>query len=789
MVMKTHLNPSLLATLLSVAFTADVAGQSTTSFTHSGRLLENGQPANGLYEMEITLHRSETNTTAVGSTVFLPAVPITNGLFMIALDFGPEAFDGELRWLEFSVGPSDVAGLLSAASVGPRPLTVLGPRQPVRSVPQTTYATKARTAVVADTATTATKAQTAVTADMATNAVLSKRAEVADTAVMATNAVMARRAEVADTADTATNANFATKAQTAVTADMATNAVLSKRAEVADTAVMATNAMVATRARSLDAGTYSNAVSFTSAANSFTGNAGGLTNVTATSLVGILPQALIPANVPRANSNVTFTGRVTFNPDPSVAPGLAAAPAPCPEPFTVTCPTKVNNLNADLLDGLDSTAFALLNSSPVFSGAVTASGDLVGARLRVGSGHDLTGPGATIAGGQSNSGGGALAAIGGGERNRAENAYSTVSGGLSNFNSGAFAVIPGGRDNRAVGSFAFAAGRRARALHQGAFVWGDSQDADFASTANNQFLIRALGGVGIGLSQPLYPLHVGSTLGTAAINFAGVRNATENATANGRAALLALAGPGASVSSDRVEVQMEAQHSTASASRLGIMGTASAHPLEIRTDNQARLTLAANGNLSVNPANTLSFGNATRQMLNLWGTDYGIGVQADTLYYRSNNDFSWFRQGTHNDDRNNPGGGTELMRLRNTGLTVNGVFVSSSDRAAKENFQPVNPGEVLDKVAALPLSQWNFKEDPAAHHIGPAAQDFHAAFGLNGADDKHIATVDADGVALAAIQGLNQKLEEQRQENGELKRRLAQLEQLVLKLATKAEQP
>jgi cell division protein FtsB len=39
------------------------------------------------------------------------------------------------------------------------------------------------------------------------------------------------------------------------------------------------------------------------------------------------------------------------------------------------------------------------------------------------------------------------------------------------------------------------------------------------------------------------------------------------------------------------------------------------------------------------------------------------------------------------------------------------------------------------------------------------AQDFHAAFGL-GADDKHIATVGADGVALAAIQGLNRKLED-----------------------------
>jgi hypothetical protein len=58
------------------------------------------------------------------------------------------------------------------------------------------------------------------------------------------------------------------------------------------------------------------------------------------------------------------------------------------------------------------------------------------------------------------------------------------------------------------------------------------------------------------------------------------------------------------------------------------------------------------------------------------------------------------------------------------------------------------------------------------------AQDFHAAFGL-GTDDKHIATVDADGVALAAIQGLNEMLEETRKENSELRARLEKLEQLL----------
>ena len=89
---------------------------------------------------------------------------------------------------------------------------------------------------------------------------------------------------------------------------------------------------------------------------------------------------------------------------------------------------------------------------------------------------------------------------------------------------------------------------------------------------------------------------------------------------------------------------------------------------------------------------------------------------------------------------------------------------------------------MLDQVISLPITEWNFKTDARTKHIGPMAQDFYAAFGL-GTDDKHIATVDADGVALAAIQGLNQKVESEnaalRAENAELKRRLEKIEELL----------
>jgi hypothetical protein len=109
-------------------------------------------------------------------------------------------------------------------------------------------------------------------------------------------------------------------------------------------------------------------------------------------------------------------------------------------------------------------------------------------------------------------------------------------------------------------------------------------------------------------------------------------------------------------------------------------------------------------------------------------------------------------------------------------------LVTTSDRSMKENFMPTDNQEILERVTSLPISRWNFKTDGKTRHIGPMAQDFYAAFNV-GMDDKHIATVDEDGVALAAIQGLNQKLEEQLKLKDDkisaLEKRLADLEKLV----------
>jgi hypothetical protein len=90
-----------------------------------------------------------------------------------------------------------------------------------------------------------------------------------------------------------------------------------------------------------------------------------------------------------------------------------------------------------------------------------------------------------------------------------------------------------------------------------------------------------------------------------------------------------------------------------------------------------------------------------------------------------------------------------------------GTWAVSSSRSYKSDFAPVDSGAVLEALSALPLSYWRYEgEDPRARHLGPVAEDFMDAFAL-GIDDKSITTVDADGVALAAIQGLHAITKEQ----------------------------
>jgi hypothetical protein len=129
---------------------------------------------------------------------------------------------------------------------------------------------------------------------------------------------------------------------------------------------------------------------------------------------------------------------------------------------------------------------------------------------------------------------------------------------------------------------------------------------------------------------------------------------------------------------------------------------------------------------------------------------------------------------------------TEMILTSGGNLTVLGTVNGVSSRDAKMDFTTLDPKETLSRVAALPISTWSYKADgPGVRHLGPMSEDFYQAFGL-GQDDKHISFTDSAGVALAAVQGLNQVVQEKDKEITDLKSRIEALEKMVQSLAQKA---
>jgi len=137
---------------------------------------------------------------------------------------------------------------------------------------------------------------------------------------------------------------------------------------------------------------------------------------------------------------------------------------------------------------------------------------------------------------------------------------------------------------------------------------------------------------------------------------------------------------------------------------------------------------------------------------------------------------------------------TDVFRLDENGnLTLSGVLTEASSMHLKENRETVNPADVLNTLKNLPVETWNYRTDEdGIRHMGPMAQTFYAAFGL-GVDEEHLAPLDANGVALGAIQGLLSRVEQLerdaakqsedmatlQQENELLKARMDRLERMV----------
>ena len=178
-----------------------------------------------------------------------------------------------------------------------------------------------------------------------------------------------------------------------------------------------------------------------------------------------------------------------------------------PTPYAINAQTA-----ASLNDGMGNTAWTGGGSVTVGGWNNHAPPSEGGAFIGGGGNNYASGRLAVIGGGDSNTNGGFADVIGGGSQNSIfypggysfigggilnsiSASYAVIGGGSSNVTSGEFSTVPGGTNNAATGDFSFAAGNRAKANNTGSFVWADSQNSDFVSTAANQFNVRASGGV------------------------------------------------------------------------------------------------------------------------------------------------------------------------------------------------------------------------------------------------------------------------------------------------------
>jgi Skp family chaperone for outer membrane proteins len=360
-------------------------------------------------------------------------------------------------------------------------------------------------------------------------------------------------------------------------------------------------------------------------------------------------------------------------------------------------------------------------------------------------------PFATVGGGLRNTASGPVSTVGGGSGNTASGSTSTVGGGASNTASGPVSTVGGGRENNAVGEASTVgggAGNTASGLAS-TVSGGDTNTASGrASTVGGGRLNNAVGddstvgGGGVNTASGVRST-VGGGAGNTASGFHSTVGGGEGNTASGGASTV---GGGA--------------NNTAS----GALSTVSGGQ-----NNCAGgfWSWAGGRRAKVRPA---AAGSGACSGVGVGGTngDQGTFVWADSqdanFVSTGNNQFLVRAQGGMAINTNTPEPGAALTvdgNVRVSGALVAQIILSTSDRAAKTAFAPVDVGRILAAVLQLPITSWSYRNEPTARHLGPVAQDFYQAFGL-GDNDRTISTVDANGVALAAIQGLNAKLEAER---------------------------
>ena len=723
-----------------------------TAFSYQGRLTANGSPANGGHELRFGLFGSATNGNPIGVAVTNAPVMVADGLFIATLDFGAAAFDGPPRWLEIAVRRSG----------GTNGFATLEPRQPLLAAP---YAVHAATA-----------------SNLLGNSMFTGKVTFNPTSgppFMVSNALRVDQLN-ADLLDGLDSTAFA-QTNHEHAAESIVSGVLSD-------ARLSTNVAFLNGRQTFTGSNRFDGVSIlTNAANlfagGFNGDGAGLTNINVTNLAGTLPDSLLSSNILRLDAGARFTGLMVFEPTGGGSP------------FAVGEPGKVENLNSDLFDNMDSSAFwkAGGNEGTIAGTNFLGTTDEQALELKVngqrafrlepttGSPNVIGGfagnsvpsgaRGVTIAGGGVEDGVNAAvrqfgtpnySTIGGGANNAVwASKYATVAGGFGNVvKTGAYPgnwdyeTIAGGFGNRAEDS-------------PGATISGGmdnrvtyfSRSATIGGGEGNLMSAGFLSTIGGGAENFIF--HRYGTIGGGAFNvlrggqfadfqFSTVAGGLSNAIVNTSFATIGGGVMNSMNINSHGATIAGGQSNTTFTARCAAVGGGAGNVAagEFATVPGGQANVATNYSLAAGRnAKALHTGSF------VWGdsTDADVASTANDQFTVRAAGGARFLSDT------NGSSGVELA-------PGSGAWSSLSDRNAKRNFVPIEPRQILEKLVAVPIQQWSYKsQDASVRHIGPTAQDFHAAFNV-GEDERRIATVDADGVALAAIQGLNEIVREQKAE-------------------------
>lgn len=327
----------------------------------------------------------------------------------------------------------------------------------------------------------------------------------------------------------------------------------------------------------------------------------------------------------------------------------------------------------------------------------------------------------TIGGGRKNRIIGATneaSVIAGGNQNLIEKKYSVIAGGLNNWSRGDYSAVLGGNTNEAGGDYSAVLG--------GA---GNSTQNDYSTVLGGRFN-EAWGSYSIAAGYKAKILHASNFV------YADFRGSGSEFKSRQNNQVLLRVASGGLVTDEDTSTTIRAQWHVRSS------GSAPQLMVDQVSNDFARIRF--NSNLA---------------SANHW----------DLAGSTSTGTFNIFRNGTGNILTLSPTDATNLMMMSNGArLTIGGTWTNTSDRNVKDQITQIDENNVLDKLAALPISQWHYKtEDAAVQHIGPMAQDFKAAFGL-GDSDKSITTIDADGINMAAIKALYKKVQALEVQNQQL---------------------